>query len=150
MNIFVCITVSRSLPAKCPVLRAYLSYGTIIRPDIRTWYAFTKEDSTKIRGGAASPGEEVSDTENFRQLSETFLNREGLSRSSKSENRWFPGIWSLLKAAARPETFPKSQAKSYIARKSLRIYMAADNEIYRWTKVENFWRVSPTFCRHVG
>lgn len=62
----------------------------------------------------------VGDTRTFDEA-ENFSKSRGTSEIFKVRvARWFPGIWSLLKAALR--TFPISQTKPYIARISHNLY----------------------------
>lgn len=105
----------------------------------RTWYAFGMRAKTRSE---ESFERKVGDTRTFDEA-ENFSKSRGTTEIFKVRvARWFPGIWSLLKAA--------HGTRSLYHKLNLTIYMAADNEIYCWTKVENFWRVSTTFCRPVG
>lgn len=122
----------------------------ICRPDIfiwtymRTWYAFGMRMCAK-RDFERVSRKKVRDTKTFGGA-ENFSKSRGTSEIFKVRvPRWFQGIWSPLKVAF-PERFLNHKL-NLTPRRSLTIYMAADNEIYCWTKVENFWRVSTTFCR---
>jgi len=89
----------------------------------------------------------VGDTKTFGGA-ENFSKSRGTSEIFKSEypvdSRGFDLSWK-----PRPERFLYHKL-NLTPRRSLTIYMAADNEIYCWTKVENFSRVSTTFCRRIG
>lgn len=111
-----------SLPAKCLILnissviqiRDYVS--PYIHTNVRDMHL--RERVRKYAKGSLWVPGKSKWYGNFRQLSKTFLNREGLSRSSKSENRWFSKIFPES-CRTNAWTFPKSQAKSYIARNLL-------------------------------
>lgn len=104
------------------------------------WNADVREEGLR-----KSFEKKVRDTKTF-DGAENFSKSRGTSEIFKVRvPRWFQGIWSPLKVAF-PERFLNHKL-NLTPRRSLTIYMAADNEIYCWTKVENFWRVSTTFCR---
>lgn len=144
------------LSMKCTILRFLyyreICHGIIIyRPDIFIWMyvmrirharkgAEIREGTLRVTG-EKSEIQKLSAAENFPKSRETL-------ELLKVQEPLIPG--DLISRESRPahaERFLNHKLNLTSRAKSLAIYMAADNEIYRRTAVGNFWRVSPAFCR---